>query len=405
MPRFAYSAYADTGLLLKGELEADNGTDALSILAARGLTPAAISENALAIPWWSRDVSFRRSGLHVRRQELSQFFSNLAAMLNAHFPLLKALEFCGGQTRDKTMKRSLDMLRGAVENGRQLHQAMRQAEGVFPTYIVALIELGENSNSLATIVKRIDTMLLDQTAMQRELRSTLIYPAILLVVGLFVMSLIIFYLVPTLLPVFSSAGATVPLALQFMSYVHDAVLDGWPVLVSGFLGFTILIAVWGRGLLDACAPILRRLPLIGPYNQRSETLRICQTLTLMLGCGANLAQALATCRQTCQTSAYITLAERAERAVTDGGRMSDVTSNNDLVDPMVAALIEAAEETDRLGEVFETIVADLSVKLRQTLKQSIQLITPVLTLLIGIVVGAVILSTITAIMDINDLAI
>ena len=403
MPRFAYSAYADTGRLIKGEIEADSNAAALDLLALRGLTPVSVSEGTRNVPWWARDISFGGNG--IRQQELISFFSNFSAMLNARYPLMKALRFCHVQSRNPIMKRSLNAVAEAVADGAQLHVACGRENKVFPEHLVTLIKLGEQSNSLQQVVRSISEMLEQQHELKRELRGTLVYPLILLLMSVLVISLIVFYLVPTLQPVFSSAGAPLPTPLAIMMASREIIVSGWPVLAAAAACLLVLILHSGSRLIQWLRPLLMKLPVLGLHIRQRETLSFCQTMSLMLSSGATLPQALATSRRMGGSVALQDMLEQAEMAVADGGRMSDVLTQSQLLDPMAAALIEAAEETDRLAETFKTIVNDLSARLRATLKQAMQLLTPILTLAIGLTVGAVILSTISAIMDINDIAI
>lgn len=403
MPRFSYSAYADTGRLIKGEIEAESDALALDMLATRGLTPVSVAAGTNAIPWWARDLSFGGSG--VRHRELIHFFANFAAMLKARFPLLKALQYCHDQTRNPIMKRSLSAIRDAVADGAPLHEALHREGKVFPDHLVSLVKLGEQSNSLSQVVQRIASMLSEQHATKRELRGALIYPMILLLMAVLVMALIVFYLAPTLLPVFASAGAPTPVPLKVMAAIRTSVIDWWPMLILTAVFMVLLASFWGRRIIKACRPIVQHLPVIGPYIRQSETLRFSQTMSLMLGSGASVPQALATSRQILGFSPFGALIGQAEKSVIEGGQMSEALTQSPLIEPMAAALIEAAEETDQLTESFQTITDDLSTRLRAMLKQAMQLLVPVLTLIIGITVGAVILTTISAIMDINDIAI
>ena len=404
MPRFAYSAYADTGRLVKGSIEADDGSRALDMLAQRGLTPVSISTGEANLPWWARELSFGCDGARIKPKELEAFFSSFASMLAAQFPLIKSIGFCRDQTRDLLMRRTLAALHDAVSNGSSLATAMRRSKKAFPDRIVSLIELGETSNTLPEVVQRIAQNLSDEAGMRREFRGALIYPVILLFMSALVMALIVFYLAPTLSPVFASADAEPPAALKAMSMLRTAILSWWPLLLSAFLGLGIAALLLKNTLVDLLRQFTMRIPILATYLRQRESLRLCQILHVMLASGAPLQKALQVCETSDLSPALRALARRTKQNVVEGGTLADMLTKSSLIDPMASALIEVGEEADRLPEVLSTIVSDLMLRTQRSLKQAMQLLTPVLTLLIGLSVGALILSTISAIMDLNDIA-
>ena len=404
MPRFDYSAYDAAGKLVRGELESASDVEVLDHLAARGLTPVEVREGGDATPWWAREFSLTGSGGALKQAEQERFFTTLAALLQARFPLPQSLRFCASQARDPRSRTVARRLQSAVENGASLRAAMADASPAFPDRLVTLMGVGESSNTLADVAARTARMLGAEAALRRELRGALIYPMILLVMSALVMALIVFYLVPTLVPVFRTAGAELPAPLRLMSGLRSAVLEFWPLILAIAGGIAALSVLARRAMARMFRALGRRLPVIGPYLRQRSTLDMCQTLALMLSSGATLTQALNTARNATGNPAMRDMLSEASDTITAGGTLSETLVGHPLVDQMAATLMQAGEEADRLPEVLDTVTRDLGDRTRRTLAQMIQMLTPILTLLIGFSVGAVILSTISAIMDLNDIA-
>ena len=404
MPVYAYSAYTNDGSSVSGEIQAESDVAALDMIAQRGLTPINLSEGGHSGPWWSREINLFGSSGKTKSGELERFFTSFSALMQARFPLPRILAYCETQTKDRAMKRALGTVRTSVENGISLGQAMRGADDVFPERFISLIATGESSNKLAEISASAAELLNSEAKLKRELRGVLVYPAILLVMSFLVLGLVVFYLAPTLMPVFATAGAKPPAILQFMTGVRDVVLSGWPILLAGIASAGLLAYTFRRKLAAGLTALLMRLPLSGPYLKRRETLRICQSLHLMLASGATLPQSLTAAQEGAGFTAYKSLLAGAKDRIIAGGTLSETLVGNPLIDDMTSTLIQAGEESDRLTEVLDTVVKSLSDSTSQTLNQMIRLLTPLLTLIIGIGVGAVILSTISAIMDLNDIA-
>lgn len=405
MPRFAYSAYTSSGELETGEVQAASDVSALDALSARGLTPVSLTAGAAAVPWWQRDISLTGGAAAAAKpKELELFFATLSSLLTVRFPLTRALRFCAGNAGDRGMRRVLERVQEDVEGGQTLAAAMDAAEGFFPDRFVTMIQIGEASNKLAEVSTRIAETLAAEAARHRELRSALVYPVILIVMSFLVLALLVFYLAPTLLPVFASTQSAPPAVLRAMAGLREAVLTGWPALLAGGTAAVLLIVWSWRAVRHALAPLALRVPVVGPYVKQSQTLRLCRTLALMLSSGATLPRAVTTARETTAHPAYRALMARAEEGIVSGGSLAPTLRASPLIDPMAGAMMEAAEETDRLLPVLDRLVEELAERTARTQAQAIGLITPLLTLVIGLGVGGVILSTVSAIMTLNDVA-
>ena len=403
MPRFRYSAYTAAGALESGELQAASDVAALDQLSAQGLTPVSLDVGGQALPWWQRDLSFG-GGTRARPAALEQFFKTLAGLLQVRLALLRSLRFCEGNATDRAMAQVLGRVQAEVSDGATLAAAMRATDGFFPDRLVTMVEIGEAADRLPQVAARIAETLATEAEQRRELRGALIYPAILVIMSLLVMALLVFFLTPTLAPVFASADAELPGVLRAMAAVRAAALSNGPLLLAAGAAVTLLAALVRRPLGALWGRVALRLPVLGGYLRQSETLKILQTLALMLSSGAPLPVAMRTVHETTRHGAYRALLARAEDAVMAGGTLSATLSASPLIDPMAAAMLEAGEETDRMVPVLDQLVADLRARSARTMAQAIRLITPLVTLVIGLSVGGIILSTVSAIMSLNDVA-
>ncbi|WP_037317586.1 type II secretion system F family protein [Ruegeria halocynthiae] len=404
MPRYSYTAYTVSGKLEKGELQAADELAVLSVLTGKGLQPVTIEEGALKLPWWQRDISFRSGETKATPAALEHFFQTLAGLLEVHLPLRQALRFCSENVKDKQMAQSVSRLEHDVADGKTLAFAMREADGYFPDRLTTMIEIGETANNLRSVAVRIAAGLETDAKQRREIRSAMIYPVILVVMSLFVMALLVFYLAPTLVPVFDNADSDPPFILGAMTELRDLLAYKWPVVLVLLAGAFVLWQLLKVHIKTATYPILLKLPVVGRYLRISETLKILDALTMMLSSGSTLPHALETAQQATGQPAYLALLKQSEERVVAGDTLSATFKSTPLIDPMTVAMIEASEASDKMVQVLDRLVLDLRIRSAQIRAQSIRLITPVLTLAIGLGVGGVIMSTISAIMSLNDVA-
>ncbi|MES0863747.1 type II secretion system F family protein [Ruegeria sp. SCPT10] len=404
MPRYSYTAYNRLGKLEKGELQAASELVAYGVLSGKGLQPVVIEEGSFALPWWQRDISFGAAETKASPVALEHFFRTLAGLLEVHLPLRQALRFCSENVKDRRMTQSVLRLEEDVADGKTLATAMRNAGSYFPERLITLIEIGEAANNLCGVAARIASGLESEAKQRREIRSAMIYPVILIAMSFFVMVLLVFYLAPTLVPVFENATSHPPFVLRIMTKLRDIILDKWIFILMFGLGFVVAWQFLKVRLACSLYPVFLKLPIVGKHLRLSETLKILDGITMMLSSGSTLPRAVDTARQATSLPAYQALLEQSEARVVAGEAFSATLKSTLLIDPMTVAMIEAAEASDQMLQVLDRLVADLRARSTQIRAQSIRLITPVLTLAIGLGVGGVIMSTISAIMSLNDVA-
>jgi general secretion pathway protein F len=402
MTVYTFRALDPDGRRHQGEVAAEDEAEALELVARRGLTPVALAEGHAATPWWSRDIRLTGHQASFKPVELEQFFSTFASMLLAHLPLARALRSCIALMRAGPLRRHLERSLAEVENGASLATALQDPQGRFPERLIRIVALGEASNSLARSVASIDVALRAEGQVRSQLKQALIYPAILLAMSALVLSVLVFFLAPSLVPIFEATGATVPVVISMMMGTRSLLLDAWPLLLGAMAAIAALGLWLGRPLRAFWQGVLLRLPVSGRYLQEGETLRFCQSLHLMLASGARLVAAVEAAAEAVHLQAWRAFVKEAATEIRSGGRLADAIQRADVMDPKTAAVLIAAEESDMLVETLPAITADLQSRTARTLAQAVQLLTPLITLVIGTLIGFVILSTITAIMDLND---
>ena len=407
MPRFAYKALTQDGSPTVGDILADSEAQALEELARSGLVPVALDRGTrdADLRWWQREISLFGTSGQLSARELENIFSMMGSLLSARLPLLRALSFCHDQTKDPRSRRTLAAMRRSVENGSSLAAAMVDCGPAIPDRLIALVASGEASNRLDEVMKRTARALTAEAQISRDLRGAMIYPGLLLALAVLVLIMIAFYLAPTLLPVFAASGVQAPLALRLLAGIGETIRIGWPVVLAAIALVLIFVSLFRAQLSATLNRIGHWLPVIGPHLRRRETLRVTQTLGLMLDSGAPMTKALAAAKDALRSRSYVALLSETEQGIAAGGTLSAVLGSSSLIDPMARTLITAGEEADRLAEALATTNNLLEAQIKQVIAQAVRLLTPILTLAIGLGVGSVILATISAIMDLNDLAI
>lgn len=404
MPSFAYTAIDDDGATRKGQIMAADELSALDALSAKNLVVVDCKSAKDAVPWWAREISLTGGSAGARTRDLEQFFSTFAALMQAKIPLIRALRICADQAGSTAMQRGLMAIAEGVSNGQSFGDALDDQDSIFPNRFARLLALGERSNQLEEIAIRALSAIRSEGEARRQLRSALIYPAILMLMSLLVLSLVVFFLAPTLVPVFATAGSEAPTILAAMVTIRDFLLDHWSGIFVATAAVILLTVIFRRAIAQVFEFLAMRAPFSGNYIRQRETLKICQSLGLLLTSGATLNEALNAMADEEKRAPYRGLVSEAASTIVAGGGLKDGLAVSPLIDDTARALILAGEESDRLPQMLEVATATLNTQCKEAMAQAVRLLTPMLTLILGLGVGAIILSTITAILDLNDVA-
>jgi len=400
--KFQYQALDERGSKQKGVLEAADEAVALDMLSARGLTPIGITSEATSNPWWSRDVTILGSG--VSKQGLAIFFYTLSLYLDAKLPFFRAFQSAKTQNTERKLSSALADIEQRLASGETVSSAFEAHQDVFSSQITTLLSIGERANTLPQTVTRVEDMLTREIAIRSQIQSTLIYPMILVIMSLLVLLLLTFFLVPTLVPVFISAGVEPPIMLRVLNSLRLGIGDNLvPLAVSGSLS-GIAAILFRKTLASIAMRLLRTLPVVKPAYVSFETLRLASTLSPMVQSHTPIVAALKAVGDATAPKAYKQLIQTSQERIENGGTLSETLSNSPLIDPMFANMIKVADETDSLAHVLVGATTALEKSLRSKTDRALSLITPIMTLVIGLFVGSVVFSTITAVLDLNEIA-
>lgn len=400
MSEFSFRAFNADGKLETGSIKAASEGHASAELASRGLTAFDIAlGNVARTPWWSREVSFGRPGVSA---PLAGFLRAFAFLLDARLPLPDALRLATADVRHKILAEQLSRVHAELQEGTRLGDAIERRAPLIPDEISAMLRIGEATNRLDVVSARVADLAERDIALRTDLRGALTYPAILLAASLIVIAMLIFLIVPTLAPVFAAVGAQPPWSIGALLAVRQAALDWWPIILP--LAFMLVlgtVVLWRRA---GSGELIYRLPVLGSILAGAESSRVLGSLGLMLEAHLNLPDALRLSAETARRPALGTALSRSAEDVEAGRPLISALESETTLPPVAHQMLRVGVEGNRLPEMLAHVARVLETKTRERIKRALGLVTPVLTLVIGLIIGALIYSTLTAILDINDLA-
>jgi general secretion pathway protein F len=406
MAAFEYQALDAQGRSIKGVLEGDAERQVRSALRDRGLTPLRVE--AIRAEGGGREGAGRR-GFQLRRGISS---SNLALITRQFSTLVRAgltIEECLNalieQAESPRARSVLAGVRGRVLEGQSLARGMREFPQAFPDIYRNMVDAGEQSGRLDDVLERLADYTESRQALQQKVQLAFIYPALVTLVAIAVVSFLLVYVVPQVTRVFENTGQDLPLLTHILIVVSEfvrAVGIWWLVgLVAVFVAARAALRVphvrlrWHHAVL--------RLPLVGRMVRGINAARLTSTLGILTASGIPLLNAIQSAVPLVTNLPMRAAVEDALRQVREGGSLSRALGRSKLFPPMVIHLIGSGEASGRLDTMLMRAAEAQSRELENWVAALTALLEPVLILVMGGIVLFIVLAIMLPIIEMNQL--
>ena len=402
MPTFFYRAVGKDGGVVNGVVEESTDRAAAVKLQDMGLVPLHLGTRR-SRRFWDVEINWRPGGIGAR--DLMFFTQELSTLVNSGLPLDRSLAICKELSGKKKLQNLADEILQDLKRGKTLADSLAAHPKVFSKLYVNMVRAGEAGGALPLVLERLVEFQQSADELRSYLVSSLIYPALLTLVGAASIVVLLNYVIPRFAEIFDEAGRALPLPTQILLGVSGFTRGYWWVflLVLGGLGvgFSRLLAnpggrMWWDGLKLRTAGI-------GEILKKVEMARIARTLGTLVHNAVPLVQALGIVRE---ISGNRVIA-RAIRAVAEGVKRGEGVARPmrqaGVFPPLAVHLIEVGEETGRLDTMLLRLAEVYDKDVRAAVKNFIALFEPVMILVMGLVIGGIVISTVLAMVSINEL--
>jgi general secretion pathway protein F len=396
---FFFRAVASDGKLRTGTITAETEKSVAQELKRQGLIPVYVGFQQkkgveLKMP------TFQRS----HRKDVLFFTQELSTLLNAGVPLDRAL----GITAELTEKSSfrpivLDVMR-VLKGGKSFADSLATHPRHFSELYVNMVRAGEASGSLGTIFERLAEFERTRDDLRGYIISSLIYPALLTLVGLTSVYILLNFVVPRFAAIFSDPRMKIPtptlLLIQTSVYVKAYSLPAFGVLAALIIAFQVYIHTSaGRLWWDT---LRLRTPVLGDALRKAETARFARAMSTLVAASVPLVQALGIARGILNNRRIAGTLEQVAQGVKRGEGIAGPIARAGQFPPLASHLLSVGEETGNLDAMFNRMADIYDAETRTAIRRFTSLFEPLIILVMGILVGSLILSMMLAITGIND---
>lgn len=394
--RLAYRSYRSDGSVASGLIEASGEAEAARLLRQRGEQPFDL-----------RPAAAGRGPEAGRRPkaDLVRFFEDLSVMLSTGFTVDVALRAMAEGETDRRQAACIRGVLAGLSEGAPIAGAVEAAMEVGPD-VVALLDSGESSGRLDLVVADLARTTARRRARLRELRDALSYPAFLVCVMCLALALLSLYLAPALRPIFDNAGMPPPRPLLLLDAFGTGLRRFGPALLiaAPLAGLALALAARRPATRDRLLDAWARMPLAGPTVRLASSSRYLGTLSLLVSSGVPLLTAMELSERTIPGRAQRIALEGARRRASEGEAVWRALEASAQVPGHIVSLIRLGEQSNRLGHMLGRASEILDARIERKLKQFAAVLTPAITILLGVLVGTLVVSVMTTLLGINELA-
>jgi len=387
---FSYDAINAQGLESSGLIHAPDLTNAREQLQARGLLPQSLREKAAA-----GEQSARTAFKKVKPKSLQIFSRQLATMIEAGVSVVAALVTLEEQTDDKYLREVIIDVRSDVESGVVLSRALARHPKVFSRLFVAMVEAGESSGTLDTVLDRIAMQIEKETAIKRRVKSAMVYPVVVLSFASLVLVFMLLFIVPVFVKVFASLNGTLPLPTRIVMTLSNGLRAYW------FLIFPAVgLAIWGIRRLKNTEQgrqrwdrIRLKLPMkVGDVVQKIALARFSRTLSTLTSAGVDIITALEITGGTAGNYVIEQALVNARDRVHEGVPISGPLADDPVFPPMVSQMVKIGEETGELDKMLGKVADFYEDEVDASIASLTSIIEPILMIGVGVMVGTIVIS-------------
>lgn len=398
MAYFTYQASNYKGEVFSGGYEAESEDEVVIHLQSEDLIPVRIKKSSRM----AFNLGFRKS--KVKAKQISIFTMELATLLEAGLPLDRSLNILINMEEEVEWKRILESLLEKVKSGVSLSDAMAGQGKVFSQFYVSMVAAGEVSGALNSVLARLAEHQERALELRSSIRKALVYPTILVVVGIGILLFLLFSVVPQFQELVLKNDVQLPLISSLIFSLSNLLQGYWYV----FLALIFLLFIWIRSWFtdqkkrDRFDEKILNAPLFGSLVKKIELARSTRTLGTMLTHGVPLVIALKSVKNTVSNHVLAGVMDKAMLSLKGGRGMAKVMIESKQFPALGVQMIKVGEETGQLEKMLIKVADIYDKESEESISGLLAVLQPIIVLFIAGLVFMIMLGVILAIMSLSD---
>lgn len=415
MAVYEYKGVGADGKAIRGVFDADGPRQLRAALRKEGIYLTEYSEergggrkqtrrsNTLESAG-SREVEFGELFQRIKIMEVALVTRSMATLIKAGIPVVDSLSACVEQSENPKLKKVLTEVKTSVNEGAALSKALAEHPKVFTPLYINMISAGESSGTLDIVFARLADFVESQVKLRTKLIGTLMYPAIMLIIGFVIVTMMMVFVIPKITEMFEEMGAQLPFITRVLIALSEAVRGYWYVgialLALGAWRYRKYVATEvGRKAVDA---IKLRVPVFGDLLRMVAVARFTKTFATLLSSGVPLLAALDIVKNVLNNVVLAEVVDGARVAIKEGEGIAGPLVRSKQFPPLMTHMIAIGERSGQLEEMLDNVAGAYETQVDSKITQLTAILEPVMIVLMGVGVAFLVFAILMPMMQLND---
>jgi general secretion pathway protein F len=406
MPAFSYQAFNSDGKIVKGLLEGDSERQVRSQLRSRQLKPIRVLESAEKITRPGLKLGLDRFFKpRVSQSQLTLITRQIATLVQSNVPLDEALTATAQQAKQSRIKSLMLQVRARVLEGHTLAYALGDFPQVFNEMYCAMVKAGEHAGFLGTVLEQLADYTENSQHTQQKMKGAMIYPLVLIVLSVAVISILMVFVVPDLVGMFNRSDQELPMLTQIVIASSDFFAEKWWLVLLVFIAVIVAFQqlLQDPGRRKIWHGILLRIPFLSGVITAMDTARFASTLSILTSSGVPLLDGLRIAGEVLTNLKLRAASEAVALDVQEGGSLHRALDQTGVFPPMMVHMVASGEASGELESMLARSASTQQRELEMTLANLMAVLEPLMIIVMAVIVCSIVFAILLPIIEMNNL--
>lgn len=401
MPVYEYKGLNRAGKTVKGIHDAETRNALRQALQAKGIFVTKIYEGKGEA---SRGEVSAQMFARVSLQDIAILTRQMATLIRAGIPLVEALTALSEQSDKEELTRTISDIRRKVNEGSSLANALSDHPKHFSNLYVNMVKAGESSGNLDVVLARLTEFIDAQIDLRSKLIGAMIYPVLMMVVGVVVLLLIFAFVIPKVTAIFQDQGEALPWITSLLIGISEFLGNWWFLLMPGTVAAAFGFVYWKRSEqgIRIWDRFVLKVPVFGKLIRMVAISRFASTLGTLLASGVPLLTALDIVKNILGNSRLVEVIEDARVNIREGESIAQPLKRSGEFPPLVTHMIAVGERSGQLEEMLENVAASYKQQTDIQIQSMTKLLEPLMIVGLGIGVAVIVFAVMLPILELNQ---
>ncbi len=407
MPIYEYRAVDGAQRARKGIIDADSPREARIKLRTQRLYVTDIAESARRGQRRMRikGITGIDAPNRTRNDQIATATRQMASLLAAGIPLAEALRTVIEQAPDKRFEATFRDIREKVTQGLTFADALGLHPAYFTDLYANMVRAGESSGALDKVMVRLANFLQAQSRLKNKVGAALIYPAIMVIIGIVVVAVLMIFVVPKVTQLLRGRAKELPLPTEILVGISGAVVDYWLLMLIGALVLVVLFQLFvnsARGGL-IWDTFKLKVPIFGDLMRKQSVARFSTTLATLLRSGVPALQAIDVTKAVVDNRVLTNALTNVHDHVLEGADIATPMKRSGVFPPMVCYMIGVGEQAGNLEEMLERVAETYDEEVDLATQKLTSVIEPLIIVVLASIVAGIVVAIVLPLLELQDL--